>query len=155
FLRSIPLVGLTLLLLAQVTTQLAYISHDAGHRAITKDERWIKALGHFGMTFLTGFSFSWWMHSHDNHHEKLNERDNDLAMKSSTVLAVHDEGMLAKRGLKRWLGRHQARYIWFLLPFYHFAMMFDGFVWILKNPKQTRLDQLVIPGYFLLYFVIP
>jgi linoleoyl-CoA desaturase len=33
--------------------------------------------------------------------------------------------------------------------------MFDGFVWILKNPKETRIDQLVLPGYFLLYFVLP
>jgi fatty acid desaturase len=153
--RDLVVVVPTLVLLAQVVTQLAYLSHDAGHRAITTNRRWIGAIGHFGMTFLTGFSFSWWMHSHDNHHGKLNERDHDLAMRYSVVLAVHPDAARGKRGWRRAILRWQGHYVWLLMPFYHFAMMFDGFLWIAKHPRETRVDQLVLPGYVLLWFVVP
>jgi len=155
FVENIWIVGATLLFMAQLVTQLAYISHDAGHLAVSKNKRVIWGLGHFGMTFLTGFSFSWWKHSHDNHHDRLNERDGDLAMKYSLVLSVHEDGVRAKRGFARRILRWQGHYVWLLMPFYHFAMMVDGFLWIARNPRATRTDQLVLPGYFLLWFVIP
>jgi fatty acid desaturase len=155
YLQSTWQVAIALFVMGHATVQLAYISHDAGHRAISDDKRVIAALGHFGMTLLTGFSFSWWMHSHGNHHSNLNERDNDLAMKYSAVLAVHEEGARVRRGWKRQLTRWQAYYIWLLLPFYHFAMMWDGLLWVAKNPRTTRLDQLVLPLYVGLWFVLP
>lgn len=155
FIENPWVVAFLLLVLAQTVTQLAYLSHDAGHRAISNDRRVISFIGHFGMTFLTGFSFSWWMHSHDNHHSVLNERDNDLAMKYSLVLAVHEDAARAKRGLARRLLRYQGHYVWLLMPLYHFAMMADGLVWIWKNPRETVTDQLVLPGYVILWFVIP
>jgi fatty acid desaturase len=155
FIRNLAFVAFALVAMAQLVTQLAYLSHDAGHRAITRDRRWIQVIGHFGMTFLTGFSFSWWMHSHDNHHEKLNERDGDLAMKYSLVLAVHPDAVRRKRGLARALLRWQGHYVWLLMPFYHFAMMLDGVLWIARNPRTTRIDQLVLPGYIALWFVAP
>jgi fatty acid desaturase len=155
YIRNLVTVSVALVFLAQLVTQLAYLSHDAGHRAITRDRRWIQIIGHFGMTFLTGFSFSWWMHSHDNHHEKLNERDHDLAMKYSLVLAVHDDAVRGKRGLAHALLRWQGHYVWLVMPFYHFAMMVDGLVWIARNPRTTRIDQLVLPGYLALWFVVP
>jgi fatty acid desaturase len=149
------LVGGCLLVLAQTVTQLAYLAHDAGHRAICNHRRLALFIGHFGMTFLTGFGFSWWMHSHDNHHAVLNEREHDLAMKYSLVLAVHQDAARGKRGLRRRLLRWQGHYVWLLMPFYHFAMMWDAVVWIARNPRTTRIDQLVLPLYVILWFVIP
>jgi fatty acid desaturase len=155
FVGNLLVVGLTLVLMAQVVTQLAYLSHDAGHLAVSRDKRVIWGMGHFGMTFLTGFSFSWWKHSHDNHHDRLNERDGDLAMKYSLVLAVHEDNVRGKQGFARRILRWQGHYVWLLMPFYHFAMMFDGLLWIVRNPKSTRVDQLVLPLYVVLWFVIP
>lgn len=153
--KNLFAVALLLVALAQMTAQLAYISHDAGHGAITRDRRLANFIGHFGMTFITGFSFSWWKHSHDNHHGSLNEEENDLAMKYSLVLAVHEEGARRKRGLARWLQRYQAYYVWVLMPFYHFAMMTDGIRWMLKNRRTTRADQIGFLLYLTLYFGIP
>ena len=155
WIRTLWFVVPTLVFMAQLVTQLAYLSHDAGHRAITANRRWIGAIGHFGMTFLTGFSFSWWMHSHDNHHGQLNERDGDLAMKYSAVLAVHADAARAKHGWRRAVLRWQGHYVWLLMPFYHFAMMVDGFIWVARNRRETRADQLVLPLYLVLWFVVP
>jgi fatty acid desaturase len=153
--RGIVAAGVLLLVLAQMTAQLGYIAHDAGHGAITRNRRLARFIGQFGMTFITGFGFSWWMHSHNNHHASLNERDEDLAMKYSTVLAVHERAARSRRGLGRLFLRWQAYYIWFLLPFYHFAMMVDGLAWMARNPKTTRADQLGFALYLALYFAVP
>lgn len=151
-----PLVVIALLVTcAQMTAQMGYLAHDAGHGAVTGNRRWIRVIGHFGMTFITGFSFGWWMHSHDNHHSVLNERDEDLAMKYSLVLAVHPDAVGSRRGLARRLLRHQAIYVWLLLPFYHFAMMADGLAWMARHPRTTRTDQACFALYLVLYFVVP
>lgn len=147
--------GALLVLLALMSVQLAYLAHDAGHGAMTRNPRLAWAVGHFGMTFITGFSFSWWMHSHGNHHEFVNEEESDLAMRYSTVLSVHENTVLAKTGFKRTLVRWQAWYIWLLIPFYHFPMIIDGLVHCLRNPRATRVDQIVLPLYLVLWFVIP
>lgn len=144
-----------LVVFAQMTAQLAYISHDAGHGAVTKNRRLSRLIGHLGMTVVTGFSFSWWMHSHDNHHAELNEVEDDLAMKYSLVLAVHPAAARARRGAGRWLLRWQAWTVWLLIPLYHFAMMIDGLVWMVRHPRETRGDQLGFVLYLVLYFGIP
>jgi fatty acid desaturase len=153
--KNLFVAGALLVVLAQMTAQLGYIAHDAGHGAVTADRRLVRLIGHFGMTFVTGFSFSWWMHSHNNHHRSLNEQDNDLAMKYSSVLAVHEQAARDRRGVGRFLLRWQAYYIWSLLPLYHFAMMFDGLAWMAKNPKTTRWDRIGFALYLVLYLGIP
>jgi len=152
--EPLPLAVL-LFVLAQMSVQLAYFAHDAAHGSLTRNPRLAKVIGHFGMTFITGFSFSWWVHSHGNHHAHVNEEENDLAMKYSTVLAVHERAITAKQGWRRRLSRYQAYYIWLLIPLYHFPMIWDGFVYCWQHARKTRTDQIVIALYLLLWLGVP
>ncbi|HVR63293.1 MAG TPA: fatty acid desaturase, partial [Polyangia bacterium] len=44
---------------------MGYLGHDAGHYAVSK-RRWVNDVwGHFGMTFLCGFSFGFWRARHN------------------------------------------------------------------------------------------
>jgi hypothetical protein len=76
-------------------------------------------------------------------------------MRYSLVLAVHPDAARVQRGWRRALLRWQGHYVWLLMPFYHFAMMVDGFVWIARNRRATRTDQLVLLLYVALWFVVP
>jgi fatty acid desaturase len=62
--------------LAFMTTQLAFIGHDAGHKQIFTSRRWNEIAGyvHSG---LTGVSYDWWVGKHSRHHANPNHEDDD------------------------------------------------------------------------------
>jgi len=153
--RAWVMVVPAVVVLGVLNTALPYVAHDAGHGAVTRNRTVVAWLGHAGFTVLNGMSWAWWVHSHDNHHDFVNEWREDLAMKYSLVVSDHREAVLAKRGWKRALARVQAFYLAFLFPLYHFAMVVDGWRWVLRHPRACLGDILSYPLFLLLWVVVP
>ena len=91
---------------AVVTTQLAFIGHDAGHRQIFTGRRANDVVGylHGG---LVGLSYGSWVTQHTAHHAHPNHADDDPDI-DIPVLAFSPEQAAATRGPVRWMVGHQA-----------------------------------------------
>ncbi len=106
--------------LAVMTTQLAFIGHDAGHKQIFTSRRWNDIAGyvHSG---LVGVSYDWWVGKHSRHHANPNHEDEDPDVDIS-VLAFTQRQSAAKRGPLRWIAAHQAFLFFPLLLLEGFAL---------------------------------
>jgi len=108
----VPIVGQHVLqlanavLLAFVVAQLAFISHDAGHGQVFKNRKYNNIL-FLSLSLLLGVSRSWWCERHDRHHANPNETDTDPDI-DSPVLAFTPEQAQNKKGIYRFIARHQA-----------------------------------------------
>jgi fatty acid desaturase len=106
--------------LAVMTTQLAFIGHDAGHKQIFASKRWNAFAGyvHGG---LIGVSQDWWVSKHNRHHANPNHEDEDPDVDISVLAFTQKQGA-AKRGPVRWIASHQARLFFPLLLLEGFAL---------------------------------
>jgi fatty acid desaturase len=98
--------------LAVVSTQLAFVGHDAGHRQVFRSRRANDRVGLVHANLLVGVSFDWWVAKHNRHHTNPNHEDLDPDI-SITALAFTPGQASAKHGLVRMLARHQA---WLFFP---------------------------------------
>jgi len=97
---------LTAVFLGLVSTQLAYVGHDAGHRQIFATKRANDVVGHLHGA-LVGMSFGAWVDKHNQHHAHPNHADDDPDI-DIPVLAFSVEQALTRRGFARWVVAHQA-----------------------------------------------
>src|SRR6185503_11450168 len=103
----LPLRLLAIVALAYLCVQAAFLAHEAGHGAITRDRRIAAAIGHLFDTLLAGLSYSYYQHTHRAHHLHTNESARDPDMQSE-LFGIYAESARAKRGLGRFVTRHQA-----------------------------------------------
>jgi fatty acid desaturase len=100
------------LLLSVVSVQIAFLGHDAGHRQGFQ-RRWQNTLvGLVLSDVLLGASFGWWVRKHNAHHAHPNHADMDPDI-DLPLIAFTPEQAMAKRGITRWIARHQ---VWFAVP---------------------------------------
>jgi fatty acid desaturase len=93
--------------LAVVFTQIAFVGHDAGHRQIFRSRRGNDLAGLVHANLGVGVSFGWWVPKHNLHHSNPNHEDLDPDI-GIAVLAFTVEQARDKRGLVRFIARHQA-----------------------------------------------
>jgi fatty acid desaturase len=98
--------------LAVVSTQLAFVGHDAGHRQIFRSRRANDLVGLVHANLLVGVSFDWWVGKHNRHHSNPNHEDLDPDI-SITALAFTDDQASSKHGLVRLIARYQG---WLFFP---------------------------------------
>jgi fatty acid desaturase len=103
---------LTAAYLAVVSTQLAFIGHDAGHRQLFRSRRANDLVGLAHANLGVGVSFDWWVDKHNAHHTNPNHEDLDPDI-SIAALAFTADQARAKHGLVRLLARYQA---WLFFP---------------------------------------
>ena len=138
--ESTGIVTLAAVLLGLAIGQAASFTHDNGHRAIVGPGRANEALGLFFGNLVGGVSWSWWRDKHNAHHAHPNdpELDPDFNIK---LLAFTREQAGAKRGLARWITKHQAPLFVFMLPFEAFHLHFAGAKHLLRNrPRYVWLE---------------
>ncbi|MHB1596022.1 MAG: fatty acid desaturase family protein [Streptosporangiaceae bacterium] len=98
--------------LAVMFTQTGFIGHDAGHRQISGSKRTDDLIGRIHGDLLIGLSYGWWVSKHNRHHSHPNQagRDPDIA---GAAIAFTPDQARARRGIGKWLARHQA---WLFFP---------------------------------------
>jgi len=96
----------TAVLLGLVSTQLAFVGHDAGHRQIFASRRANDVVGYVHGA-LVGMSYGSWVGQHNEHHAHPNHADVDPDI-DIPVLAFSVEQAATRRGAARWIVAHQA-----------------------------------------------
>ena len=87
--------------------QLGFQLHDSGHRQMFSSRRLNTLVGLVTGNGLLGMSYGWWVDKHNRHHGNPNHQDLDPDIDVG-VIAYSEEQALAKRGIARWVVRHQA-----------------------------------------------
>ena len=151
--------GLLWLLLVPVASvaflTMGYLGHDAGHYALSK-RRWVNDVwGHFGMTFLCGFSFGFWRARHNRHHAHCQETDGDPDMQFGVIFSVYPESSNWKSAFGRLFLEIQRWAFWPLACFYWAGLRYDGIRDLFQQPKLTRIDRFVLPLHWLVLLVVP
>jgi fatty acid desaturase len=137
---------LTAAFLAIVFTQLAFIGHDAGHKQIFTGKRANDIVGylHGG---LIGMSYDWWISKHNRHHANPNHEDEDPDI-DIPLLAFTSEQAATKRGVPRWMAKHQAVLFFPLLLLEGLSLHVSGIqaVWR-REVKATRLEAALLAAH--------
>ena len=99
---------ITAAVLGVLSTQIAMLGHDAGHKQVTRTRGSSYLIGVLLGNLLTGLSFGWWIDKHNRHHAHPNhgELDPDVAPAGPLVF-LHGQAE-GRRGVYAWLTRHQA-----------------------------------------------
>ncbi|GAC1473509.1 MAG: acyl-CoA desaturase [Chloroflexota bacterium] len=95
------------LLLAGVMVQIGFVGHDAAHRQVFSRASHNEMLSILCFNIGMGGSGSWWRDKHNQHHAAPNHdgEDPDIDM---NVIAFTPEQARERRGVLRWVVRHQA-----------------------------------------------
>lgn len=99
--------------IAVLTTQVAFLGHDAGHRQMFRGRRASEIAGLLAGNLAVGLSYGWWVDKHNRHHANPNHSDHDPDV-GAGVLVWSEEQAAATRGAGRWLASRQA-YLFFPL----------------------------------------
>jgi fatty acid desaturase len=105
----------TAAVLGVLSTQVAFLGHDAGHKQVARTNRVSYLMGLLLGNLAVGLSFGWWLDKHNRHHAHPNhaELDHDVEPAGPLVfLRGQDAG---RRGLLAWSTRHQALFFFPIL----------------------------------------
>jgi fatty acid desaturase len=137
--------------LAFVSAQISFIVHDAGHQQICHS-RWKNdfiCLIHSNL--LLGFSYSWWVDSHNRHHGRPNQYEHDPDI-NFAVLAFSEEQAREKTGLSRFIVKHQAYFFFPLLFLEAFNLRVETFRYLFRNKAKHPVAEAVCIGLHLLLY---
>jgi fatty acid desaturase len=94
--------------LGVLSTQIAFLGHDVGHKQVARTRRTSYLLGLAHGNLGVGLSMGWWLDKHNRHHAHPNHVDLDPDVAPAGPLIHFPEQGAARRGLSRWATRHQA-----------------------------------------------
>ncbi|HWE91636.1 MAG TPA: acyl-CoA desaturase [Pseudonocardiaceae bacterium] len=140
----------TAVFLAMVFTQLAFVGHDAGHKQIFTGKRANDIVGylHGG---LIGMSYNWWISKHNRHHANPNHEDEDPDL-GIALLAFTSEQAAAKRGVLRWMAKHQAILFFPLLVLEGLSLHIAGVLAVWRREvKATKLEAALLAAHIIGY----
>ncbi|MBA3823734.1 MAG: acyl-CoA desaturase [Ktedonobacterales bacterium] len=142
---------LNALLLAFVTAQLGFIGHDAGHRQIFDSIKKNNFVGLLVGNVQVGMSFAWWLDKHNAHHARPNEIDSDPDI-AVPIIAFTREDALTKRGIARFITRHQAWLFFPILMFVALDLHISSIKYLLgKDAKHPWREAALLGVYFAWY----
>jgi len=136
---------------AVMFAQLSFVGHDAGHRQIFRNLRANNVVGIFHGG-LVGLSYMWWVEQHNRHHANPNHEDNDPDLDIQVLAFTEDQGH-AKRGLTRWIAKHQASLFFPMLLLEGFSLHVSSVRGIFdEGLKARKVEAFVLAGHFAAYF---
>lgn len=124
-------------------TQLGFLGHEAGHKAILRGGRPNDAFCILVFNLILGGSAAWWVQKHNAHHSNPNHEDLDPDI-SLSVVAFSQEQALAKRGIQRLMVRYQAFLFFPLLTFVNYAMRGVSVRYLLTNRTPHRWTEMAM-----------
>ncbi len=136
--------------LAVVFAQIAFIGHDAGHRQIFNSARNNEFAG-LVICFMLALERSWWLDKHNRHHSNPNH----LALDPDAdfpVLAFTKEQALKRRGIYKFIVKHQAFLFYPMLLLEGLGLRLAGLQYLLANKvKYPVAEPLLMIGHLAVY----
>jgi fatty acid desaturase len=99
---------LSAVVLGVLSTQIAMLGHDAGHKQVTRTRRSSYLIGLLLGNLLVGLSFGWWIDKHNRHHAHPNHEELDPDVAPAGPLVFLPGQAAGRTGVFAWLTRHQA-----------------------------------------------
>ncbi len=136
-----------------ISTQIAFLGHDAAHQQIAaapRNNRWI---GLIAGNLLTGLSIGWWIDKHNRHHANPNKEHHDPDI-GEGVLAFTAEQAANRTGrLARLATRRQAQLFFPLLTLEGLNLHVASVSWLRRHPggRHRLLEILLLGTHFVLY----
>jgi fatty acid desaturase len=98
----------TAAVLGVLSTQVAFLGHDIGHKQVARTRRVSYVLGLLHGNLAVGLSFGWWQDKHNRHHAHPNHAELDPDVEPAGPLVFLPDQGAGRRGLFGWATRHQA-----------------------------------------------
>jgi len=98
--------------MAIVSTQLAFIAHDAGHKQIFQGRRGNDTVGLLIADLAVGLSYGWWLDKHNRHHAHPNQEGHDPDIEAGVFVFVNRDEQQRGRVARFWFGLQA----WLFLP---------------------------------------
>jgi fatty acid desaturase len=99
---------ITAVVLGMLSTQIAFLGHDLGHKQVVRTRRASYLLGLVHGNLAVGLSMGWWLDKHNRHHAHPNHADLDPDVAPAGPLIHFSEQGAGRRGLLGWTTRYQA-----------------------------------------------
>ena len=99
---------LTAVVLGVLSTQVAFLGHDAGHKQVARTRKVSRLIGLLHGNLAVGLSFGWWLDKHNRHHAHPNHAELDPDVEPAGPLVFLSGQDAGRRGLAAWATRHQA-----------------------------------------------
>lgn len=145
---------LAIVALAFLSLHAGFLAHEAGHGALTRNRVIAECVGQLFNTLLTALCYSYFSHIHRRHHPHCNDRSRDPDMQSM-FFSTYPQSACAKWGFGRLITRHQAVLIWILVWLQGFTLKIDSLQFLRRNPRMTRVDQVILALHFGLWVIPP
>ncbi|HLF90275.1 MAG TPA: fatty acid desaturase [Anaerolineales bacterium] len=138
--------------MAFIFGQTGFIAHDSGHRQGFHTPQMNDIFGLIHGNALIGMSYGWWMDKHNQHHAHPNQVDLDPDI-DIPVIAFSEEQALSKRGLVRFIVKHQKIFFFPLLLFEAYSLRLGSFGFLKTQMWKYRGQEiLLITLHFAWYF---
>jgi fatty acid desaturase len=98
----------TAAVLGVLSTQVAFLGHDVGHKQVARTNRVSYPMGLLLGNLSVGLSFGWWLDKHNRHHAHPNHAELDPDVEPAGPLVFLPGQDSGRRGLLAWATRHQA-----------------------------------------------
>ncbi|HEU5228490.1 MAG TPA: fatty acid desaturase [Ktedonobacteraceae bacterium] len=138
--------------LAFVTTQLALLGHDSGHRQVFRASWKNTVLGLITGNLLTDISCAYWINKHNQHHNNPNHLDLDPDL-DIPLLAFSEADLPRKSNLLQvFIIKYQAYFFFPMLTLTFLDLQCQGICYLLqKRPKNFVLELILLGIHFVCY----
>lgn len=138
---------------AFVYGQLGLLGHDAGHHQIFGKARRDMVIGR-ACGLLVGMSTGHWVEKHNEHHAHPNEEDMDPDIEIP-ILAFTKEQAKQKRGIARFIVKHQAFFFFPILCLTGLSLRMGSLRYMLHNKfSKVWIDWVLLTAHFAAYFTL-
>ncbi|MEU0693115.1 acyl-CoA desaturase [Streptomyces niveus] len=145
--------------LALLSARMSFVAHDAGHAQICATRGRNRLVQLFHANLLLGMSQDWWNDKHNRHHANPNhlEKDPDVG---ADILVFAQHQTEGRKGLRRWLTRHQAAVFFPLTTLEGIALKVYGFRSVFsrgvsrQSPRERLLEGSLLITHVIAYLAL-
>jgi len=147
---------LLLVAIAFASVQAGYIAHEVGHLSFSRNAALSRFLGHFFLTFISGYGHSIYKEKHNEHHAHINEQDRDPDISGGGLFTFYKAAAENKRGIARWFTSHQRVLVWFMYGFIPIASKRDSLIRYYSGGRgTTKTGQIMLAMHFAMWLGLP
>jgi fatty acid desaturase len=137
--------------LAVVLGQVGLLVHDIGHQQVFRSRRATELSGLILGCLGLGWSWSWWLNDHGEHHRYTNRPGRDPSTRRA-LAAFTEEDAIAKRGFVRLMVKHQAAVEFPMYAFVPLLFLIESVAFLVRGKaKHALAESLLLLAHYVLF----